>query len=175
MTLETERLILRSWTLDDFESFADMHAEPDVNRFLNDGKPLSRFAAWQGFSAIVGHWQLRGFGIFALVERQTGKLAGRVGPWFPEGWPDCEIAWTLRSAFWGRGYATEAARRCLAYAFTELRRDHVVSLIDPANLPSARVAVRIGEQFEDNIAHPNVPQKTVDLYGLHKCAWKNRT
>ena len=97
-TLETERLTLRQWTLEDFDDFAAMSADPEVMRFLAvDGKPLSRFAAWQGLSSNVGHWALRGFGMFAVVERSTGTFIGRAGPWQPEGWPDFEIGWTLRS------------------------------------------------------------------------------
>src|SRR5437762_11305313 len=87
--LETERLILRPWTLDDFDGFAAMCADPQVMRFLaEDGKPLSRFGAWRAMAGIVGHWTLRGFGLFAVTERTTGALVGRIGPWDPEGWPD---------------------------------------------------------------------------------------
>lgn len=72
---------------------------------------------------------------------------GRVGCWNPEGWPDLEIAWTLHRSFWGRGYATEAARAALHYAFTELGQPHVVSLIHPDNSRSIRVAERLGERL----------------------------
>jgi len=77
VSLETERLTLRTCALDDFESYAAMWAEPEVMRFLAaDGKPLSRFAAWQAFSAQVGHWQLRGFGLFTVRERSSGLAPG---------------------------------------------------------------------------------------------------
>jgi RimJ/RimL family protein N-acetyltransferase len=112
VTLETERLILRSWTIDDFEDVAARNADPEVMRFLAvDGQPMSRFASWQSLCAHVGHWALRGFGQFAIVERATNQFVGRVGPWHPEGWPEFEIGWTLGSAQWGKGYATEAARK----------------------------------------------------------------
>jgi RimJ/RimL family protein N-acetyltransferase len=59
--LTTERLTLRPWVLDDFESFAEMSAEPEVHEFISlDGRPLNCFQAWQIFAATVGHWQLRG-------------------------------------------------------------------------------------------------------------------
>lgn len=83
-----------------------MHSDPMVMQFLAiDGKPLPRFGAWQSLTSIVGHWALRGFGIFALVERSTGTFVGRAGPWHPEGWPDFEIGWVLRSEYWGKGYS----------------------------------------------------------------------
>ena len=66
---------------------------------------------------VLGHWQLRGFGLWAVEERATGMLAGRVGCWQPEGWPGLEIGWALRREFWGRGYATEAAQSVMADAF----------------------------------------------------------
>jgi RimJ/RimL family protein N-acetyltransferase len=109
---------------------------------------MSRFAAWQSFSATVGHWHLRGFGQFAVIERASGEFVGRVGPWHPEGWLDFEIGWTLRTASWGRGYATEAAARSIEHAFTDLNRTHVISLIHPENARSIRVAERLGERLD---------------------------
>src|SRR5438270_8909308 len=93
---------------------------------------------------VLGHWQLRGFGLWAVEERETGLLAGRAGCWRPEGWPGLEVGWTLRREFWGRGYATEAARAALGHAFTALRQTHVISLIRPENARSLAVARRLG-------------------------------
>ena len=170
--LETDRLLLRHWEQDDFEAFAAMSAEPAVMEFIAvDGKPLSRFMAWQGFCAMLGHWQLRGFGMFAVIERASGEFVGRVGPWQPEGWPGFEVGWTLRSKFWGRGYATEAARKCVEYSFTTLGQPHLISLIEPANVRSVRVAERLGEHVEGTATLPHVPQKTLLQYGLDKTDW----
>jgi RimJ/RimL family protein N-acetyltransferase len=146
-----------------------MWAEPEVMRFLHvDGRPLSRFEAWQSFSAQVGHWSLRGFGMFSVMERGTEHLVGRVGPWQPEGWPDFEIGWTLRPEFWGRGYATEAASACITYAFAELHRPRIISLISPDNTRSIRVAERLGEQFQGEVSLPHLPDKKVLQYGLSR-------
>lgn len=177
MNLETERLKLRVPRLDDFESYALMYADPEVMRFIAaDGKPLSRLAAWQSFSAQVGHWHLRGFGMFTAVERASGDVVGRVGPWQPEGWPDFEIGWTLRSEYWGRGYATESANACVRYAFTELRRSHIISLIAPDNMRSLRVAERLGERFQTEVTLPHVPpDRKVLQYGLSREDWQCRT
>jgi RimJ/RimL family protein N-acetyltransferase len=172
-TLTTDRLLLRTWTIDDYEPFAAMFAEQEVMRFLSsDGQPQSRFASWQNFAAQVGHWKLRGFGLFAVVERGSGEFVGRVGPWFPEGWPDVEIGWTLRSRFWGRGYATEAARAVLPYVFDDLGKNRVISLIPPDNLASIRVAFKLGEVLEGTttVAH-TPPGKYLLQYGLSKSDW----
>jgi RimJ/RimL family protein N-acetyltransferase len=174
MTLDTERLTLRLWEASDFEDFAAMSAEPDVMKFIAmDGKPASRFIAWQGFCAMVGHWQLRGFGMFVVVERVTGEFVGRIGPWHPEGWPGFEVGWTIRKKFWGRGYATEAANRCIEYAFTDLQRPHLISLIDAENTASIRVAERVGEHLEGKAILPH-SQKEVLKYGLSREEWQRR-
>ena len=173
--LQTERLTLRPFILDDFEPLAAMSADPQVMRFLSlDGKPQPRFQAWQSFSALVGHWQLRGYGFFAVIEKASGEFVGRVGPWHPEGWPDFEIGWTLRSQYWGRGYATEAARKCIDFAFEELKRTHLISLIHPENANSIAVAQRLGESLEGEVILPHLPHTRILQYGLHRDEWRQR-
>lgn len=173
--LETDRLILRPFTSEDFEAFAAMYADPIVARTItDDGNPLTRFGAWRAFAGTLGHWVLSGFGMFAVVERATGTFIGRVGPWQPEGWPDFEIGWALRSEYWGHGYATEAADRCIGHAFTDLRRDHVSSFIAPENTRSIRVAERLGERLEGETQLPHIPDRKVLQYGVSRDEWQRR-
>ena len=148
ITLQTERLLLRMFREDDLEPYATMCADPEVMRYLGDGRPLSRADAWRQMAMILGHWQLRGFGLWAVEERATGALVGRLGFFQPEGWPGFELGWMLRRASWGHGYATEGAGHALAHAFTTMGRDRVISLIRPGNVPSIRVAERLGERLE---------------------------
>ena len=96
----------------------------------------------------MGHWQMRGYGHWAVEEKASGRMIGRIGFLNPEGWPGFEIGWTLASHAWGKGYATEGGKRALAYAFKELDQRHVISLIHPDNKPSMRVAERLGEKLE---------------------------
>jgi len=145
--LETDRLIMRMWRTDDFEPYLDLCTDPEVMRFLG-GKTLDRPDCWRHMAFMAGHWQLLGFGPWAIEEKATGSFVGRVGFLHPEGWPGFELGWTLSRKFWGRGYASEAARRALQYAFEELDKDHVISLIDPLNTNSIRVAERLGEKVE---------------------------
>jgi RimJ/RimL family protein N-acetyltransferase len=107
--LETERLILRMWREEDFESYAHICADPQVMRHLNQGKPLTRLEAWRHMAFLVGHWHLRGYGHWAVEEKASGNLAGRIGFLNPEGWPGFEVGWTLGREYWGKGYATEGA------------------------------------------------------------------
>ena len=146
--LETERLVLRMFSEEDFEQYAALMCDAEVTRFLGDGAPLSREMAWRQMAIFLGHWQLRGYGLWAVEEKEGGRMVGRVGFFNPEGWPGFELGWTLGREFWGKGYATEAARRALEFAFEELGRGHVISLIRPDNRASIRVAERLGEHLE---------------------------
>jgi len=148
VTLQTDRLILRLFRDTDFEQYAAICADPEVMRFLGDGKVLNRGETWRQMAMILGHWQLRGYGLWAVEERETGKLIGRIGFFNPEGWPGFELGWVLGSQWWGKGYATEGARRALQHAFTDMGQEHVISLIHPANSASIKVAERLGEQIE---------------------------
>jgi RimJ/RimL family protein N-acetyltransferase len=145
--LETDRLVLRMFREDDFEAYARLCADPEVMRFLG-GKTFDRIESWRNMASIIGHWHLRGYGHWAVEEKASGRLAGRIGFLNPEGWPGFELGWTLAREFWGRGYASEGARRALDYGFKELNRQHIISLIHPDNKASIRVAERLGEKPE---------------------------
>jgi RimJ/RimL family protein N-acetyltransferase len=162
-TLDSPRLSLRMFRESDLDAYAEMCGDPNVMRFLGDGHTLTRPEAWRNMALVLGHWQLRGFGLWAVEERATGLLAGRVGCWRPEGWPGLEIGWALRRPFWGRGYATEAALAALNYAFHRLKQSHVISLIHPDNGPSIAVALRLGMRME---GYTQVMDHSVLIYGI---------
>ena len=159
--LNTERLRLRALRLDDLDVYARMYADPDVMRFLESGMPLDRGAAFRSMAVHLGHWQLRGYGQWALEERASGRFVGRAGLWQPDGWPGLEVGWVLDRACWGRGYATEAGRAAMEYAFDVLRADEVISLIRAENTGSIRVAERLGESY----------QRDVELLGTTVCVY----
>ena len=139
-TLTTDRLTLRGWREDDLDAYAALTADPEVMRFM--GGPLDRMDTWRQMAVFVGHWALRGHGL-GVVER-VDELIGRIGLIRPEGWPGLEVGWLLAREAWGHGYATEAARAAVEYAWRELGADELISLIAPGNLPSQRVAERLG-------------------------------
>jgi RimJ/RimL family protein N-acetyltransferase len=142
--VNTERLTLRGLREEDFEAYAAMAAHPDVARELSSGEPLSREDAWRQLAAMVGHWALRGYGNWAVVETASGTFLGRAGLWKPEGWPEIEAGWSLLPEHWGHGYATEAARASLRWAHEELGIRFVMSFIKPDNVRSIAVAERLG-------------------------------
>jgi len=142
--LTTDRLVLRGFEPHDLDAYAAMVADPEFMRYLGDGQPLDRVGAWRQMALFAGHWLLRGFGLWAVEERATGALVGRIGCWEPEGWPGFEVGYAVARPFWGRGYATEGARAALQYARDVLARDRIISLIRPENVASIRVAERLG-------------------------------
>jgi len=144
--LDTERLRLRQFREQDLDTYAAMLADPEVMRYIGAGNVMDRGEAWRSIAGMLGHWQLRGYGMWALESRATGELVGRAGFLNPEGWPGFELGWMLGRAHWGRGYALEGARRALRHAFEDLQRDRVISLIRPANARSIRVAESLGER-----------------------------
>jgi RimJ/RimL family protein N-acetyltransferase len=142
--LLTPRLRLRSFEPRDVDAYATMMADPEMTRYLGDGKPLSHADAWRQIALFLGHWALLGFGIWAVEVRETGELAGRIGLYEPDGWPGFELGYVVGRKFWGRGYAREGGRAALDYARQTLGRTEIISLIRPANVRSIKVAESLG-------------------------------
>ncbi len=173
--LETKRLALRPVAPEDFEAHAAMMADARVGRFLSlDLKPQSRATAWRGFASMLGHWRMRGYGFFSVLEKSSGRWLGRVGPWMPEGWPGLECGWGIAPDHWGKGYAGEAAIAAIKWTFDENPSlDRIISLIDPANANSQAVAKKVGES---KTAETYRIEQTivVDIWAADRKAWLER-
>lgn len=167
VTLETERLLLRWFREDDFDAVCRISGNPEVMHFIG-GKVLTPHECWRQMAAYIGHWYFRGCGVWAVEEKSSREVVGRIGFMNPIGWPGFELGWTLARESWGKGYATEGARRALQYAFTEMGRDHVISCIAPANVASARVAERLGERVEGKT---ELLGNEVLIYGISRDEW----
>jgi len=141
-TLHSARLTLRAFRADDLDAYAAMLAEPSVARFLGNGQPRDRVASWEAMARALGHWALRGFGLFAV--EHAGRLIGHAGLLEPPGWPRIELAYAIAPAAQGRGFATEAAALARDWAAASLGLDRLVSFIRPANAASIAVARRLG-------------------------------
>ena len=141
--VETERLLLRGWRPEDFQAYAELLSDPDVATFI--GGVQQPNDAWRNMATVIGHWAMRGYGFWAVERKADGAFIGRIGLWQPEGWPSLEVGWTLARAFWGHGYATEAARASLDYGFRNFAVERLISLIADDNVRSQAVAERIGE------------------------------
>lgn len=140
--LFTPRLILRLPEPQDFDAWAAAMADAETMRFLGGAK--GREEAWRDFAMRRGAWDVRGFSMFSVIERTSGRWIGRIGPWQPEGWPGTEVGWMIAPAYAGRGLAYEAAAASMDYAVDVLGWPEVIHTIDPANRGSAKLAARLG-------------------------------
>jgi RimJ/RimL family protein N-acetyltransferase len=171
--IETARLILRRTAAQDFEGWAAYMADADASKFI--GGPQPRPVAWRGFLSMAGAWAIQGYAMFSVIEKSTGRWIGRLGPWQPEGWPGSEVGWGLAREAWGRGYATEGATAAMDWAFDNLGWENVIHCIDPQNLPSKAVALRLGSR---KLRRTNLPapfeSMMVDVWGQSRQEWSER-
>jgi RimJ/RimL family protein N-acetyltransferase len=168
--IETARLKLRMWRESDIAPNTAMLADPVSGRFITaDNKPITdAFVGWRNAAIMSGHWALHGVGMFVVEEKATGRFAGRVGPWLPPSWPGFEIGWGIASEFRGKGYALEAARASIDWAFASFELDQILHCIDRENTASQNVARRLGAVIEremDLFGHP------ADIWVTRRDAW----
>jgi RimJ/RimL family protein N-acetyltransferase len=172
--LETERLVLRGWSNDDFDALAEFMADAEVMKYLT-GRPMTRGDAWRSLASTVGHWHLRGYGLWAVERKSDRALVGRVGLLNPEGWPALEVGWTLGKPFWGAGYATEAAAAAMRYGFLTQPVGQLISCIDPDNEPSQAVAARLGEKKGPSQQLTVAGETfTVDIWSISREDWQKQ-
>ncbi|MFF8957920.1 GNAT family N-acetyltransferase [Streptomyces sp. NPDC014894] len=159
--IETARLILRPLTGADVDAFVDLHADPEVNRFVG---AYTRERAAERLAGVERQWAERGHGLCAVELRSTGEFIGRSGLQFWERYGEVELGWTLRASSWGHGYATEAARACLDWGFARLDEEYFTALMRPGNEASIRVAERLGfaPRREDTLFDEPVTVYAVD-------------
>ena len=171
--LQTERLTLRRPEACDFDAWAAFCADPDTMRFL--GGAQNRATAWRTMCTMAGAWDVRGFSMFSVIERASGRWIGRIGPWQPEGWPGTEVGWGLAAEFAGKGYALEAARAAMDYAFDTLGWDAAIHTIHPDNAASIALAERLGSTNGGRVTLPAPLQHlVVDAWGQSAEEWRAR-
>jgi ribosomal-protein-alanine N-acetyltransferase len=132
---------------DDLDDLASIYADPDVMRFLS-GHPLTRdeTAGWLNY--FLAGWENFGFGWWAVLLKESGKVIGHCGLQFIHVTPEVEVTYGLAKAYWRKGLASEAARACLRYGFEELKLERIYALADPANTGSHRVMERVGMTYD---------------------------
>ncbi len=143
--IETARLRLRPFTLDDADEY--YHAllkDPDVRRYLPGGEPRPRSDAERMLTYYIEHWEKHGFGGLAMIHAEDNALIGECGLLFVPDVPEVEVFYTLTKAYWGQGFATEAARASLRYGFEACELDHIIALFVAENTASERVMIKLG-------------------------------
>lgn len=153
IVLETPRLILREIDIDkDINAWHDMMTDEETVRYIG-GQTMDRAGAWRQMATVIGHQKVRGYGFWSVIEKSSGEFVGRVGPWFPEGWPEPEIGWTIHRNHTRKGYAKEAGAACIKYVFNTLSWRRVIHVIAEDNVASIRTAEAIGSKFLYSIDH----------------------
>jgi RimJ/RimL family protein N-acetyltransferase len=170
-TLTTPRLRLRAFRADDLDPYAGYCADERFMQYLMAGRPISREEAWANMASILGHWALRGYGVFALERRDDGAMIGFSGLLNPLGWPGLEVCWGLGPVHWGQGFATEAVEAVIDWAFARDEVDELISLIHPDNTRSMALAERVGETLRDEIAFKG---KRLRVYHMRRSHRKTR-
>jgi RimJ/RimL family protein N-acetyltransferase len=173
LRIETPRLILRPTAPEDFEAWAAFMADEAASKFV--GGPQPRSTAWRGFLSMAGAWAIQGFAMFSVIEKSTGRWIGRLGPWVPEGWPGTEVGWGLARDVWGKGYALEGSTAAIDWTFDHLDWHEVIHCISPENVPSQKLAQRLGSQrrHTTNLPAP-FEAYVVDVWGQTRQEWCSR-
>lgn len=145
-SIETDRLLLRMIRADDLDLFASLLSDPDVVKYVGNGKPAGREEAARALESIIKHWETHGFGRWAVVDKSSGEFIGFGGLRSLFGTP--EVVYHLAKSHWGKGYATELARAALRFGFEERGFDRIVAIAKPQNAGSIHVMDKLGLRFE---------------------------
>lgn len=165
----SERLGFRNWVDEDIDAFAAMNAHHEVMAYFP--KILTREETKNTLERLQKQFSEKGYTYFATELLQTGIFIGFIGlswqdykaPFSPA----TDIGWRLRKEFWGEGYASEGAKRCLDFSFEALSLERVVSVCPASNLASEKVMKRIGMRKKGEFIHPGLPATS----GLNPCVW----
>ncbi len=162
---ETPRLILRHLAEDDVDDLAKIYADPIVTKFFGNTYTPKRTKQW--VEEIVSCYQQHGWGLWATVHKVDNKLIGRCGlaPQRVDRQPEVEIGYLLAKEYWGQGLATEAATASRDYGFEQLGLNRLISLIDPGNIASQKVATKVGLTYEKNTT---MWEKTLRVYAIER-------
>ena len=167
--METERLILRDVDPEkDFDAFSALMGDTQSMRYMG-GAAMSPAHAWRAMAGIIGHQQIRGYSLYSAIDKASGAWVGRVGHWNPLGWRAPEVGWAIHPAHTRKGFATEAARACVDYAFDVLQWDQVVHVIHHENVASMKTAAKIGSRkIEEIQGIPAITDALCFVYGQDK-------
>ncbi len=159
VVLETERLRLRPWRLEDFDAYAAFVSDGCMLQFSVSDGPLNRQQAWTAFCSKAGEWCLRSYGTFVIEEKDGKGPAGYAGLWHPADLDEPELCWSLFQGFHGKGYATEAAMAARNWASCKLGLPPLMSFVHPKNVASRKVAERLGAVWERNTELRGAPRQ----------------
>lgn len=165
----SERLGFRNWQDTDLDTLSAMNADADVMEFFP--KTLTREYSQKFMQRLSQHFEEKGYTYFAVDILDTGECIGFIGlhdqKYEAPFMPCVDIGWRLAKSFWGNGYATEGAKRCLEYGLETLNLEKIYAVATVINLPSIRIMEKIGMQKAGTFVHP----KLVDNKQLRDCVY----
>lgn len=165
--IETDRIYLRPFSMDDVESFAKICANPNVMRYIGDGKPVSHAVIAAKIPEWIELYEKQNYGLMAIIIKGTEELIGFCGliHQIVDGDGYIELGYRLDEAYWGKGIATEAALAFIDYAFNELEIPMLISIIHHKNDASKRVAKKVGMKLMKQTDFKNI---LVDIFYIKK-------
>ncbi len=150
LELETKRLVLRQFKEEGWRCPHKYYSDEEATRYTS-GSASSEGETWRTMCSMVGHWQIRGYGPYALIKKSSSCLLGTAGFWYPNDWPEPEIKRALASDHWGKGYASKAFMEVQFIGREYLPEIPLISLIHPDNHPSMKLAEPLGAVLENEI------------------------
>lgn len=164
MKIETERLYLRQFDIEkDLKEYAEIMGEYEVGKWLPKGEGYTLEETERFMNYIFAHWDKFNFGIWAVVEKDTGILLGHCGLNYIKELDEVEVLYALGKHARGKGYATEAAKAVLQYGFKELKLDHIIGLTKLDNTASMNILKKIGLKYIKNIEIFNIEATYFDI------------
>ncbi len=146
--IETARLYLRQFTLDDLDELYRIYSDPEIMKYLTGVR--TREATETAIHTMLQCWKENNFGMWAVVSKIDCKMIGRCGLCFLDKTSEVELGYTLNKAYWNQGLATEASFASLNYGFEILQLDRIVAIARPENIASQRVIQKVGMKYEKN-------------------------
>jgi RimJ/RimL family protein N-acetyltransferase len=146
--LDTQRLLMREFGPADLDRLAEMLSNPQVMRFMPGGRPVPRERAAVALNNIAREWQERGYGRWAVIPKVEATLIGWCGLGYIPELDEIEVLYLFDQPYWGRGFATEAARASVRHGFETLRLERIIALAVPENIGSRRVMEKLGMTYE---------------------------
>lgn len=148
--LETQRLLLRHFVVDDLDNLVEFYSDPDVIKYIPDAPRTFEETNEEMEWHMNGHPKFPELGLWATIYKETDQFIGRCGllPWTIDGYEEVEVAFAFSKEYWGQGLATEVAQALVQYGFEHLGLSRLICLIDHDNRASTNVATKIGMGFE---------------------------
>ncbi|MBA2493342.1 MAG: GNAT family N-acetyltransferase [Acidobacteria bacterium] len=167
--LETERLIMRPFIESDVDEIFAMRSDEDIMRFIRE--PQGRKESFDWIKLVSAHWNTDKLGFCAVIEKNANKFLGWCGIWRLKETGEMEIGYAIDKAYWGKGFATEAAEKFMRYAFEQLNAEKLVAVARPENTASRRVMEKLGMKF---VKTGTFYSQTLVQYSISKSEWEKR-